>query len=38
MEINKDALTLEDCVYLYEKKGNEIVINDGKVVEIIEQS
>lgn len=37
MEINMDALTLEDCLKAYELKGTTFTICDGKVVEVIER-
>lgn len=32
---NPDIVTLEDCLDNYELKGEEVVLNDGKVVEFI---
>jgi len=34
--MNYDAITLQDCLFLSEAKNKEIVINDGKITEIIE--
>lgn len=34
-EINLSAITLEDCVELYDKKGKTVVIENGNIVEII---
>ena len=35
--MNMAAVTLEDCIDMYEKKGKETVINDGAVVCFIEK-
>lgn len=34
MNYNKDAITLQDCIHLNEFKEQEIVINDGRIIEI----
>jgi hypothetical protein len=34
--MNYDAITLEDCLILNEAKNKEVVINDGKITEIID--
>lgn len=36
MEINFDAITLEDCIRLYELKHITFVISDGHITEIKE--
>ena len=30
--MNLSAVTLEDCIELYEKKGKKTIINDGEVI------
>lgn len=35
--MNLSAVTLEDCIDLYEKKGKETVINDGSVVCFVQE-
>lgn len=30
--LNYDAITLEDCIFLYEVKGQEVIIKNGKIV------
>ena len=30
--MNLSAVTVEDCIDLYEKKGKETLINDGEIV------
>ena len=30
--MNLSAVTVEDCIDLYEKKGKETIINDGEIV------
>lgn len=34
--MNLEIITLEECMFLNENKGKEIVINDGKIVAIID--
>lgn len=33
--MNLDAITIQDCIDLYEKKERAVILNDGKVVDII---
>ena len=33
--INLDAITLEDCIELFVRKGKETVINDGHITDIV---
>lgn len=32
MSIDMDAITLQDCIDMYELNGAEVVLNDGKVM------
>lgn len=32
MRYNNDAVTLQDCIDMYEKKGYTAILNDGKLV------
>ena len=34
VEMNTDAITLQDCIDLYELKGKEVVIEDGHITAI----
>lgn len=36
--IEMDNVTIEDCLYLLEKKNKRTVINDGRIVNFIEES
>lgn len=35
--MNKDTITLQDCIDMFEKKDMSVVINDGKVVDFINE-
>ncbi len=35
--MNKDTITLQDCIDMFEKKDMSVVINDGKVVDFISE-
>lgn len=35
--MNLSAVTLQDCIDLYEKKGKETIINDGAVVCFVQE-
>lgn len=37
MSINFDAITVEDCIELSEKKGKKVIIHNGKVIEIVDE-
>lgn len=37
MDINYDAITLEDCENLYHRKNQQIVIEDGHITQIIKE-
>lgn len=37
-EINRDVITIEDCIDMAEKKNLYAVINDGKVIDFVEES
>lgn len=36
-EINFDIITIEECFQLKESLNRSVVINDGKIVEIVEE-
>ena len=36
-EINYEVVTIEDCIDMYEKKNKVTVINDGEVIEFVEE-
>ena len=36
-EINRDVITVEDCIDMAEKKNMYAVINDGKVIDFVEE-
>lgn len=36
-EIITIEITIEDCLDMYEKKGQSVVINDGKVIGFVEE-
>lgn len=35
--MNLEAITIQDCIDMYEKKGQSIIINDGKVFGFISE-
>lgn len=35
--MNLDVITIQDCLDMYEKKGQVAIINDGKVVGFISE-
>lgn len=35
--MNLEVITIQDCLDMYEKKGQSIIINDGKVVGFISE-
>lgn len=37
LEINLDAVKLEECIYLYNKKNIITIVQDGKVVGFMEE-
>lgn len=36
-DINKEAITIEDCLELKKYKNKAVVINDGKIINIIQE-
>ncbi len=36
-EINREAITIEDCIDMAEKKGLYAVISNGKVVDFVKE-
>lgn len=30
--MNLEVITIQDCLHMYEKKGQAVIINDGKVI------
>lgn len=37
MKMNTEIITIEDCLDMYEKKGQAVIINDGKVIGFTEK-
>ena len=35
--IELDEVTLEDCIYLYEKKNMSTIINDGHIINFVKE-
>ncbi len=35
--MNLDAITIQDCLDMYEKKGRAAVIEDGKILGFLEE-
>lgn len=35
--MSKEAVTIEDCIDMYEKKGQTVVIKHGEVIEFIKE-
>lgn len=35
--MNLEEITIEDCIDMYEKKGQAVIINDGKVIGFVEE-
>jgi len=33
--VNKEVVTIQDCLDMYEEKGNATLINDGKVIDFV---
>lgn len=35
--IELDNITLEDCIYLYDKKNIYTIINDGRIINLVKE-
>lgn len=35
--MNKEIISIQDCLDMYEKKGQSVILNDGKVVRFIKE-
>jgi len=35
-KVNLEAVTIEDCIDMYQKKNKCVILNDGKIIEFSE--
>ena len=35
--MNKDIITIQDCIDMYDKKNQAVILNDGKVIDFIKE-
>lgn len=35
--MNKDIITIQDCIDMYEKKNQAVILNDGKVIDFVKE-
>lgn len=35
--MNKEIITIQDCIDMYEKKNQAVILNDGKVIDFVKE-
>lgn len=35
--MNKEIITIQDCIDMYDKKNQAVILNDGKVIDFVKE-